>query len=207
MAAGAHPARPLDGRSAALPGAARPAARRCWRPGAAARPTAGEPVALSPEQRGLRDLHLGLDRPAQGGGGAAPRAGQPPALPAGRSAMCPGERVPAQDLAQLRRLGGGAVRAARLAGAAVVLAPPGEERDLPALVRRMARRRRSPRCPSPPRRCRCCCRSRSSPAAGALRTVLAGGEAMPAGPAGAPRRAASAPSSTTATARPRPRSR
>ena len=46
-----------------------------------------------PEQPGLRDLHLGLDRPAQGGGGRAPRASC--GLRAGRgcAASTPGETV------------------------------------------------------------------------------------------------------------------
>ena len=80
----------LPGRAAAGDGALR--ARRAVRP--------GEP--------GLRDLHLGLDRPPKGVAGAAPRAGEP--APARRAQLYerePGAPDPADDLGGLRRLGAG----------------------------------------------------------------------------------------------------
>ena len=43
-------------------------ARRGWHGRRCAAPPAAEPAG----EPGLRDVHLGLDRPAQGGGGAAP---------------------------------------------------------------------------------------------------------------------------------------
>ena len=87
-------------------------------------------------QPGLRHLHLGLDRPAQGG--RRSRTGAPSTLLAwAPRALRPGaERtgVLAVDLGQLRRLGLGALRAALPAARPVLAWPsnaPGRLPDLP----------------------------------------------------------------------------
>ena len=90
------------------------------------RATAARPPrhAVDARQPRLRDLHLGLDRPAQGRGGR--RTAACVNLVAGRgrpSASGPAAGVLAVRLAQLRRLGLRALRAAAAAAAPVVPAP------------------------------------------------------------------------------------
>ena len=59
-----------------------------------ARRTTSPAGGVDPDNLGLRDLHLGLDRPAQGGGGRAPRR---------RSTCSPGCRTPTGSEADDRR--------------------------------------------------------------------------------------------------------
>ena len=60
----------------------------------------------------LRDLHLGLDRPAEGRRQHAPRHRQPPAVDAGAVRPRPHRRRAAEDAFQLRRVGLGVLLAA-----------------------------------------------------------------------------------------------
>ena len=116
-------------------GSCRPSRRRCRTSscldsGLAGRRRAGRRArraASRPEPR-LRHLHLGLDRPAQGGDDPAPRHRQPPALDAG--GLRADRRRPGapEDAVQLRRLGLGVLLAAarrRAAGRGAARRPPG----------------------------------------------------------------------------------
>ena len=62
---------------------------------------------------GLRDLHLGLDRPAQGGAAAAPGGGQLPARHGRAARAARGRRAAGADHAVVRHRGSGALPAPR----------------------------------------------------------------------------------------------
>ena len=73
----------------------------------------GRPPALAvPRQPGVRHLHLGLHRAAQGGDEYAPGRGQPPPVDAGGLRAGRLGRRPPEDALQLRRFGVGALLAA-----------------------------------------------------------------------------------------------
>ena len=97
----------------ALPLDAVPGLRLAWLDGLFEGP-AGRRGAPSPagggRQRRLRHLHLGLDRPAEGGGQQPPRHRQPAAVDAGGLRPGRGRPVPAEDPVRLRRLGPGILR-------------------------------------------------------------------------------------------------
>ena len=93
----------------------------------------GTARAAGPRQPGLCDLHLGLDRPAQGGGGAAWRGGEPAAVAARPGEAGTGRCVLAEDAGDVRRVGVGAVRLDRggvAGGAAGAGGAPGPGRGV-----------------------------------------------------------------------------
>ena len=133
------------------------------------------PAAVAPGQPGLRHLHLGLDRPAQGGDERAPRRS---------STACSGCRRPTASTPADRVLQKTPFSFdvsvweffwPLMTGARLVVARPGGHQDPAYLARPHRRARRSPRCTSSPRCCRPSWRSRG--ARSAARSLRARGRA------------------------------
>ena len=151
--------------------------------------------------RGVRDLHLGLDRRAQGRRGPAPRAGQLPDRDgAARSPLTRRRPAARGDLGRLRRRRAGAVPAAA-ARRGRACSPDRTPSAIADGLRRLAQQRR-PSCRPPPTLLAHA--GATSPAsARAACAMLVGGEARAAGArAGADR--PGRPAWSTSTARPRP---
>ena len=197
-------------RSGCSPGCRRTAravvlARRHDRPrrGAGAAAPAGRRGADRP---GLRDLHLGLDRAAQGGDEHPPGDRQPPALDAGAEyGLTPADRV-LQKTPFSFDVSVWEFFWPLLTGARLVMARPGGHQD-----RALPGRRRSPAQGITDAALRPLAAAGVPGDAGArgrarsLRRVIASGEALPLGPGRGASTSVSAPSCTTSTARPRRR--
>jgi hypothetical protein len=122
---------------ATAPGVRRWCGRR-WRPGSRREPAESRRAArVGPDAPGVRDLHLRLHRPAQGGDERAPRVVQPAALDAGAVRLGARRVVLQKTPSQLRRLGLGALLAAPAARGWWWPAPDG------TATPRMARRHRA----------------------------------------------------------------
>ena len=107
------------------------AGRWCWMTRGSAAAVAAAPGRAGggrcwPGQAGVRDLHLGVDRGAEGRGGDARRAGEPAWRGAGAVLRAgPGRRVLQFASFGFRRVGAGSVAVPLAAGAALVVAPAG----------------------------------------------------------------------------------
>ena len=201
--AGRHRRRHADAR-AGRPGADGRRTRRLTRP-----PTSRRPVDRSrPGQPGLRDLHLRLDRPAQGRRGAAPRRSANLRWPAQASTLGLGAGRPACCSARRSSfdiVGAGAVACRCSCGAHVVL-QPGDDAEPGADLAAARRRRASRPCThATPPASGCCSTSDPGACAGAA-LVVVGGEALPPAARAAALRRAGPRAWSTPTARPRPRS-
>ena len=161
-------------------------------------PEAAPAGAAIPAQPRLRHLHLGLDRPAQGGARSTHRgARRPGALDRRRCARPGGPACCSLDLDRLRRRRSGDLGRRCLRRRGVVLSPTRGASLAGARRRCAAAERRSP-CARPPACCRQmverepgrACRA-AAPAPGRRRGAVA--DARPAGPAALPARPAGQP--------------
>ena len=152
----------------------------------AAATTALDPSARRPEpDLAYVDLHLGLDRHAQGGDGRAPRHAQPPAAPRSRTSALTAADVVAQTaLAVLRHLGLAVPGGARWSAAGSRSSPTTIAHDPARLLAAV----RAPAASPSWRPCRRCCAllvetGGRTPAAAAglaaLRWLIPTGEALP----------------------------
>ena len=174
--------------------------RGCWRSMTWPAVAAGQPARCpgrpgAGRAAGVRDLHLGVDGGAEGGGGHARGAGEPACCGAGRRLRARGRVTGccSSRSVSLRRVGAGQCLLAAVRAGPLVLRGPRREDGRPGLLTALVGERRDHRGRAGPvGAARWCWRGWPAGCAGAAAAAGLGGEALPPGrwPAGAAARAA-----------------